>query len=83
MWWLGGQNARPADHVDQPPLTQASPPRVDMWRPRLGANRLKPWPCGRPLGPFSLEFGLLGPRVKYTPTVMMILTFGQIHFVIP
>jgi hypothetical protein len=27
--------------------------------------------------------GPLGPRVKYTPVVMMILTFDQLHFVIP
>jgi hypothetical protein len=31
--------------------------------------------AGRPLGP-------LGPRVKYTPVVMLILTLGQLHFVI-
>jgi hypothetical protein len=31
---------------------------------------------GRPLGP-------LDPSVKYTPVVMMILTFGQLHIVIP
>jgi hypothetical protein len=37
----------------------------------------------RPLGPLGLGFGPLGPRVKYTPMVMMILTFGQLHFVIP
>jgi hypothetical protein len=57
------------------PLTQASPTRVDAWQPRLGPNRLEPWPVGLGSGP-------LGPRVKYTPVVMMILTFGQLHFVI-
>jgi hypothetical protein len=36
-----------------------------------------------PLGLFSLGFDPLGPRVKYTSVVMMILTFGQLHFVIP
>jgi hypothetical protein len=40
-------------------------------------------PASWPLGPFSLEFGPLSPRVKYTLMVMMILTFGQLHFVIP
>jgi hypothetical protein len=35
------------------------------------------------LGPLGLGSGPLGPRVKYTPVVMMILTFGQLHFVIP
>jgi hypothetical protein len=30
------------------------------------------------LGPFSLVFGPLGPCVKYTPVVMMIVTFGQL-----
>jgi hypothetical protein len=35
------------------------------------------------LGPFSLGFGTLGPCVKYTPVVMLILTFGQLYFVIP
>jgi hypothetical protein len=37
----------------------------------------------RPLGPLDLGFGPLSPCVKYTPVVMMILTFGQLHFVIP
>jgi hypothetical protein len=36
-----------------------------------------------PLGPLGLGFGPLGPHVKYTPVVMMILTFGRLHFVIP
>jgi hypothetical protein len=35
------------------------------------------------LGPLSLGSGPLGPHVKYTPVVMMILTFCQLHFVIP
>jgi hypothetical protein len=39
--------------------------------------------ASRPLGPLGLGSGTLGPRVKYTPVVMMILTFGQLHFVIP
>jgi hypothetical protein len=36
-----------------------------------------------PLGPLCLGPGPLGPRVKYTPVVMMILTFGQLHCAIP
>jgi hypothetical protein len=30
-----------------------------------------------------LRFGPLSPRVKCIPVVVMILTFGQLHFVIP
>jgi hypothetical protein len=37
----------------------------------------------RPLGPLGLGSGPLGLRVKYTLMVMIILTFGQFHFVIP
>jgi hypothetical protein len=39
--------------------------------------------AGWPLGPFDLGFGPISPRVKYTLVVMMILTFGQLYFVIP
>jgi hypothetical protein len=35
------------------------------------------------LRPLDLGSGPLGPRVKYTPVVMSILTFCQLHFVIP
>jgi hypothetical protein len=35
--------------------------------------------AGQPQGPLDLGFGPLGPRVKYTPVVMMILTFVQHH----
>jgi hypothetical protein len=72
------------------PPTRASPPRVDTWQPRLGPNHLKPQPASqgvgpasRPLGPLGLGSGLLGSHIKYTPVVMMILTFGQLLFVIP
>jgi hypothetical protein len=72
------------------PLTRASPPHVDAWQPRLGSNRLKPWsadqgvgPVGRPLCPLGLGSCPLGPHVKYTPVVMMILTFDKLHFTIP
>jgi hypothetical protein len=34
------------------PLTQACP-HVDAWQPRLGPNRLKPWPIGQGVGPAS------------------------------
>jgi hypothetical protein len=87
---LGGQATWPAGQVERPALTRASPPRVDAWQPRLGPNRLKPWPAGhgvgptgRPLGSLGLGSDPLGPRVKYTPVVMLILIFGQIHFIIP
>jgi hypothetical protein len=36
-----------------------------------------------PLGQLGLGSGPLGLRVKYTSVVMMVLTFGQLHFVIP
>jgi hypothetical protein len=82
---------RPVWHrVERTPLTRPYHPHVDVWQPRLGLNCLKPWPVGEgvgpidwPLGPLGLGSGLLGPHVKYTPVVMMILTFGQLHFVIP
>jgi hypothetical protein len=77
------QATRPADRVERPAPTQTSPPHVDVWQPRLGWNRLKPWPVGRPLSPLGLGSGPLGPHVQYTPVVMMILTFGQLYFVIP
>jgi hypothetical protein len=92
LTWRGqfGARWRPADQatwsagrVEQPPPTWASPLRGDTWQPSLGPNRLKLWSAGRPLGPLGLGSGPLGPRVKYTPVVMMILTFGQLHFVIP
>jgi hypothetical protein len=35
------------------------------------------------LGPFSLGFDPHGPCVKCTTVVMMILTVGQLYFVIP
>jgi hypothetical protein len=66
------------------------PSHIDVWQPRLGPNHLKPWLAGqgvgsasRPLSPLGLESGPLDPRVKYILVVMMILTFGQLHFVIP
>jgi hypothetical protein len=75
--------------VEWPPPTQASP-HVDAWQPRLGLNYLKPWPASQGVGPTCRPLGLRGmgsgpldPRVKYNPVVMMILTFGQLHFVIP
>jgi hypothetical protein len=89
-WRPGGQATWPGGRVERPPPTQPSPPRVDVWQPRLGLNHLKPWPAGQgvgpaywPLGPLGLGSGPLGPHVKYTPVVMMILIFVQLHFVIP
>jgi hypothetical protein len=71
-WWL-----------ERPPPTRPSPPRVDAWQPRHGLNHLKSWsegqgfgPVDEPLGPLGVGSGPLGPRVKYTPVVIMILTFG-------
>jgi hypothetical protein len=82
-WLPASQAMWPAGQVERPPPTRASPPRIDVWQPRLGLNRLKPWPAGRPLCSLDLGSSPLGPRVKYTPVVMMILIFGQLHFVIP
>jgi hypothetical protein len=89
MWWPAGQAMWLAGQVEGPSPTRASPPHVDGWQPSLGPNYLKHWPgsqgvapVGQPLGPLSLGSGPLGPRVKYTPVVMMILIFGQLHFVI-
>jgi hypothetical protein len=48
---------------------------VDMCQPSLEPSQLKPWPAGQPLSP-------LGLCVKYTPVVILILTFDQLHFVI-
>jgi hypothetical protein len=45
-------------------------------RPRSMAARLA-------LGPFQPGVYTFGPCVKYTLVVMMILTFGQLYFVIP
>jgi hypothetical protein len=72
---------------------QASDPSlwtdVEMCQPSPGPSQLKPWLAGhgvglasRPLCPLGLGFDPLGPRVKYTLVVMLILTFGQRHFVI-
>jgi hypothetical protein len=88
-WWLTGQATWPAGRVERPPPTRASPHCVDTWQPRLGLNHLKPWPASQGDGPadqplcsLSLGSSPLGPRVKYTTMVIMILTFGQLHFVI-
>jgi hypothetical protein len=86
----GGRSVRWSGLHRLSPPTQASPPHVDTWKPRLVPNHLKPWsvgqgvgPAGRLLCPLNLASGPPGPHVKYTPVVMMILTFGQLHFVIP
>jgi hypothetical protein len=75
-----GQTTWSGDRVERPSLTfptdSGSSSSCRRVEPRLGPNRLKTWPTG-------LGFGPLGPRVKYTPVVVMILTFGQLHFVIP
>jgi hypothetical protein len=42
------------------PLTQASPPCVDMWQPSFGSNRLKPWPTDQGVGPTGQPLGPLG-----------------------
>jgi hypothetical protein len=39
--------------------------------------------ANRTLDPLGLGSGPLAPYVKYTTVGMMILTFGQLHFVIP
>jgi hypothetical protein len=59
-----------------------------MCQSSAGPSQLKPWPAGQGVGPASrhqfplgLGFGPLGPQVKYTLVVVLILTFGQLHFV--
>jgi hypothetical protein len=76
-------------HLLSPP-PWPSTPRVDTCPRNRRPNRhitwpvsQGVWPAGRCLCPFSLGFGPLGPTVKYTPVVMMILTFDQLYFVIP
>jgi hypothetical protein len=74
-------------------LHQLSPPpwpstlHVDTCPRSRGPNRHKTWPAGYGVWPafrpFRPGFGPLDPCVKYTPVVMMILTFGQLYFVIP
>jgi hypothetical protein len=85
----GGRAAKPRGLHQLSPPTRVSP-HVDARQPRLGLNHLKPWlagqgfgPVGWLVGPLGLGSRPLGPCVKYTPVVMMILTFGQLHFVIP
>jgi hypothetical protein len=60
--------------MERAPPTRASPPHVDVWQPKIGLNRLKPWltgqgvgPSSRALCPLGLGSSPLGPRVKYTP----------------
>jgi hypothetical protein len=88
--WPAGLATWPAGQVEHLPPPWRSSSHVDKCPRSHGMNRLKTWPAGigvgsagQPLGPFSLGFGPLSPHVKYTPGVMMILTFGQLHFVIP
>jgi hypothetical protein len=85
------------EQMDGTPLglhcLQASKPSswtdVETCQPSPGPSWLKPWPPGQRvvsagwhLGPPGLGFGPLGPCVKYTPMAMLILAFGQLHFVI-
>jgi hypothetical protein len=79
-WWPASQATWPVGWVERPPPTQASPCRVDVWQSRLGLNRFKPWPDSRPLSSLGLGSSPLGPHVKYITVVMIILTFGQLHF---
>jgi hypothetical protein len=75
----------PTGQVEQPPPTFSTDSGFSTCR-RVATKAWAEPPqtlVGRPLGPLSLGSGPLGPRVKYTPVVMMILTFGQLHFVIP
>jgi hypothetical protein len=74
-WWSGLHRLSPSPWP--------STPRVDTCPRSRGPNQHKTWLAGFPLGPFDLCFDPLGPCVKYTPVVMMILTFGQLYFVIP
>jgi hypothetical protein len=85
-----GQRARYSSLHWLSPLPWPSTPHVDTcprsrrptWDKKYQAGQ-GGWSVGQPMGPFGLGFGPFGPCVKYTPVVMMILTFGQLYFVIP
>jgi hypothetical protein len=85
-WRSDGQATWPAGRVERPPPTFSTNSAFSS-SCRCVATKARAEPpetlAGRPLGPLGLGSGPLGPRVKYTPVVMMILTFGQLHFVIP
>jgi hypothetical protein len=74
-----------ADHSSRPQLSSSLGSfLVNRRRDMSTKSQAKPTQtvAGRPLGPLGLGFGPLGLGVKYTPVVMLILTFGQLHFII-
>jgi hypothetical protein len=82
MWWLVSLAMWLVGRVEWLPLPRPSTSHVDRCPRSCGPNQLNTWPTGQgvgpadwPLGPFDLRFGPRGPRVKYNPVVMMILTF--------
>jgi hypothetical protein len=85
-FWCHVEAGRPSHVVDQPGGA-ASTDSAFSSACRQVATKARAKPpqtlTGWPLGPLSLGSGPLGPRVKYTLVVMMILTFSQLHFVIP
>jgi hypothetical protein len=76
----------PVGQVEWPPLTFSTDSGFSSSCKHVATKAHAKPPqtlAGRPLGPLSLGSGPLGPRVKYNLVVMMILTFGQLQFVIP
>jgi hypothetical protein len=86
--WRGRFGARwwPAGLVESPPLTFFTNSGFSSSYRRVATKAQAKPPqtlAGQPLGPLGLGSGPLGPHVKYTPVVTMILTFDQLHFIIP
>jgi hypothetical protein len=76
---------RSASRVERPPPTLSTDLGFSSSCRHVSTKARAEMPqtlAGRPLCPLSQSTGPLGPRVKYTPVVMIILTFGQLHFVI-
>jgi hypothetical protein len=75
----------PGSWVEQPPLTFSTDSGFSSCRHVATKARAEPPQtlAGRPLGSLGLGSDPLSPFVKYNPVMMMILMFGQLHFVIP
>jgi hypothetical protein len=83
---VAGRPTHVAGQVERPPPTFFTDSAFSSLCRRMETKaRVEPPQtlAGRPLGPLGLGSGPLGPRVKYTLVVIMILTFGQLHFIIP
>jgi hypothetical protein len=83
----GGQPMWPVSRVERsPPTFSMDSGFACSGRHMATKAQAEPPPtlaAGRSLGSLGLGSSPLGPCVKYTPMVMSILTFDQLHFVIP